>query len=118
MSWNTITVRVVEAGQVMRAAGRRAYHLCRDRPITSGVALGLLLTGSILVSLVDWSPTLDTRQEQAVRDFVLRTNSPVVLHEFERARVDGLSANEVQHITEVAKAQDPGYGLISEGPLR
>jgi len=118
MSWNTITARGAEAGQVMRAAARRAYHLCRDRPLASGVTLGLLLTGALLASLVDWSPTLDAGQEQAVRDFVLRTNSPVVLQEFERARANGLSANEVQHITELAKAQEPGYGLISEGPQR
>jgi len=115
MNWKIITVQVVETSQGVCAGGRRAYRIGRDRPIASVAALSLLLTGAIIMSLVDWSQTLDDRQEQAVRDFVLRTNSPVVVLEFEHARADGLSANEVQHIIELAKAQEPGYGLISEG---
>jgi hypothetical protein len=64
---------------------------------------------------LDLSPALTSDQERLVRDFVVRTNSPAVAREYDRVRQDGLTANKVQRIIEVAKQQEPGYGLISDG---
>lgn len=62
----------------------------------------------------DWSDRLTSEQTMLVRAFVVRTNAlPVQNVHAELTRKGYLTVRNAQAILEVAKAQNPGYGLIS-----
>ncbi len=87
----------------------------RDYPLLTVSSMVILLIPILGFLFIDWSAKLSTAQISLVRNFVIRTNSPVVMEKYNAMIEDGsLSVRETEKLIEVAKAQDPEYGLISD----
>lgn len=85
-------------------------HPRRSAAVCGGVAI---LAGSFF--LFDWSDRLDPEQVDVVRAFVVRTNSSLVREQFnEEVKGGALTVKATERIIEVAKEQEPGYGLITD----
>ena len=92
-----------------------ARHQVASHPVLC-CALALAAFAACLASvLADWSAKLSPQQTKDVRIFVVRTDSAVLRDEYNRAVLgEGLTVNKVQRLIEIAKAQEPGYGLITD----
>ncbi|MDH0342149.1 hypothetical protein [Chromobacterium haemolyticum] len=100
----TTIARLYEAKALIQAYPRRAIAAC------VGV---VILVG--MLSLFDWSDRLNSEQVNAVRAFVVRTNAEPVRGQFNQEVKSGhLTVRGTERIIEVAKEQDPGYGLITD----
>jgi hypothetical protein len=106
-------VRILRLHALQRARHCDAYVRANPRRSALGVT-GLVVLG-IGASFIDWSSRLSPDQVAIVRTFVIRTNAPPVREVFNGFVMNGyLTVNDAKEILDVAKAQSPGYGLISD----
>ena len=92
-----------DAGRLIRSCSRRSLAV-----------LAALLVLGLTGMAIDWSAELTAEEVAVVRAFVLRTGSAAVRNKYNEKITGGLTINEVQQITELAKRQEPEYGLISD----
>lgn len=89
-------------------------RLVRAHPkVSAAIAAGVVVL-TVAGLALDWSATLSPADAGLVRTFVIRTNSPAVRERYNKAVSDGrLSVDDVERVIEVAKREQPGYGLTS-----
>lgn len=86
-----------------------------NHPRWAAAVCGGVVVLAVAYLLFDWSDKLSQAQVDVVRAFVVRTNSPSVREQFnEEVKGGVLTVNGAERVIEVAKEQEPGYGLITD----